>query len=65
MAVQASKGAELFRAEIAFIRCSVPGTVRGNSLDVVVARKGDHRAGDDVVAVELLDELVDLLAVET
>jgi hypothetical protein len=64
MVVQAVEGGELFGAEVAFVGLAIPGTLCGDVFDVGMTREGQHRAGNDIVAVELVDHVVDLLAVE-
>lgn len=64
MVVQAIQGIELSSAEVAFVGFSIPRPICGDGFDVRVAGEGDHRASDDVVAIELADHMVDLLAVE-
>jgi hypothetical protein len=62
--VQAVEGSELSGAEVAFVGLPVPGAFRGDGFDVRVAGESDHRAGDDVVAIECMDHVVNLLAIE-
>jgi hypothetical protein len=64
MVVQAVQGGELSVAKVAFIGSSVPRSVCGKRLDVGVSGEGEHRTGDDVFAVELVDHVVELLTVE-
>ncbi len=64
MVIQTVEGSKLSRAEIAFVGPSIPGAIRGNSLHVRISGETDHRTGDDIVAVELVDHTIDLLAIE-
>jgi hypothetical protein len=65
MIVQSIEGAEFSGTEVAFVSLSVPSPLGGNVFERGITREADHRAGDDVVAVELADHVIDFLAVET
>lgn len=66
MVVQAVQGGKLLAAEVALVAAAVPRALCSDSLDVfVVARHREHGPCDDVVAVELVHDVVDLEAVET
>ena len=60
MVVQAIEGVELSGAEVAFVGLAVPGALCGDGFDIGVAVESDHGAGNDVVAVELANHVVDL-----
>ena len=64
MVVQTVEGSELSCAEIAFVGPSIPGAIRGNGLDVGISGECDHRTGDDIIAIELVDHMIDFLAIE-
>jgi hypothetical protein len=62
--VQAVVGSELFGTEVAFLGLSVLGVFYCDSFDVEVTGQSDHGAGDDIIAVELVDHVVYFLAIE-
>ena len=64
MVIQTVEGSKLSRAEITFVGPSIPGAIRGNSLHGRISGETDHRTGDDIVAVEVLDHTVDFLAIK-
>jgi hypothetical protein len=64
MVIQTVEGSELSCAEIAFVGPSIPGAIRGNGLHVRISGETNHRTGDDIVAIELVDHLIDFLAIE-
>lgn len=63
MFVQAVQPSACLAAKVALVCVSVPGSLRSDCLNAVIAWHGNHRAGDYIIAVETADELVDLLAV--
>lgn len=64
MIVQTVEGSELSRAEIAFVGPSIPGAIRGDGLDVRISGECDHGTGDNIITVELVDHMIDFLAIE-
>lgn len=63
MSVEALESTELPRAQTAFVIASVERAFSCNSLDVVIARHGDHGPCNDIVAVEIANCLIDFLSV--
>jgi hypothetical protein len=64
MIIQTVEGSKLSCAQIAFVGSAIPGANRGNGLDVGISGESDHGTGDDIVAVKLLDHVIDFLAIE-
>ena len=64
MVIQTVEGSEFSCAEIASVGSSIPGAIRGNGLHVRISGETNHRTGDDIVAIELVDHLIDFLAIE-
>jgi hypothetical protein len=62
--VQTVKAAELFGAEVTLVCIAIPSPIRSNCLHMTVTRQLDHWSGNDIVAVQLANCFVDLVAVE-
>ena len=65
MVIEATQRAESTSAEIAFEPMPVPGAIRGDGFDAIVARHRHHGASDNISSIHFLYHGIDFVAVET
>lgn len=56
---------EFAMTEVAFKAITVPGIRSSDHLDIIKARKCKHWLSDHISSVELLDHVIDFVAIQT